>query len=305
MDAAAVLGPVVPAGVPAEVLREEVVVGPALPAGAAAEVNGPGVALETMVPAGAAAVGAAGQVQQLIETLGPEDTSRKCYVYLGTFARVLPNPAGMQDLKNVGELSRAELAACIRDAWNNLVAVSGPRRVSRDGEGDEGNDSSDVIDKMAVVREAHADGDVHCHVALRLSRSLRFRPAKAALLQRHKLVSHWSCSHSQFWSAVRYVHIPSAAKPAVDLEPYAWTKDGSALDLFAESQKPYTARALKPRREVNDTAVAAEHEKPRAFTKMDLTAIILDQGLSTKAAAMKYAQDVRANPRLTLAARQP
>ena len=49
---------------------------------------------------------------------------------------------------------------------------------------DEG-EINDIIEKMVVVREEHADGDVHCHVALRLSRSLRFRPAKMTLLQRH------------------------------------------------------------------------------------------------------------------------
>ena len=85
---------------------------------------------------------------------------------------------------------------------------------------------NDIIEKMLVAREEHADGDVHCHVAIRLSRSLRFRPAKMTLLQRHKLASHWSCSHTQFWSAVRYLHMPSESKPAVDGEPFAWATDG-------------------------------------------------------------------------------
>lgn len=234
------------------------------------------------------------RINQLIQALGPEDPSQKLRVYMGTFSRVLPETAEMQGLKNVADMTRQELAVCIRDAWNQPNHYVGARRVPDEGVNE--GEINDIIEKMLVAREEHADGDVHCHVAIRLSRSLRFRPAKMTLLQRHKLASHWSCSHTQFWSAVRYLHIPSENKPAVDGEPFAWAKDGSTLDLFAEAQEPYVAQVWKRRREEKDKAVAAGQGKPKAFTKMDLTAVILDQGLTTKAAVMQYAQDKAANP---------
>ena len=228
------------------------------------------------------------RMERIIQALGSEDGGRKERVYLGTFSRVLPETRDMQGLRDVADLSRQELADCIRDSWNNPVNVGAGR--PRQVEPDEA-EIQEVIDKMVVVREAHASGDVHCHVALKLCKSLRFRPAKAALLQRHHLASHWSCTHTQFWSVVRYVHIPSEAKPDVDQAPFVWTREGALLDLFAESQEPFMARAWKRRREDKDKAAEAGAAKHKPFSKIDLTSIILDKGLLTKAAIMRYAQD--------------
>ena len=63
------------------------------------------------------------------------------------------------------------------------------------------------------------------------------------------------------------------------------------LDLFAESQEPFMARAWKRRREDKDKAAEAGAAKHKPFSKIDLTSIILDKGLLTKAAVMRYAQD--------------
>lgn len=125
------------------------------------------------------------------------------------------------------------------------------------------------------------------------------------LRERDRLAAHFACSHTQFWSAVRYGFIPTAAKPVVDDAPLSWCETGGwgALDLFAESQRPWTADLWKKRREVFWGKVATESadflgnslnplqvsekmvsaglaKKQRRFSKLDLTAIILDRGLS-------------------------
>ena len=222
---------------------------------------------------------------QKLEDMGPEKASVKLRVYLGTLSRVLPETLRSRDLCDLSGLSREYVGTLVRDAWDRPVSVSGAGRPRAE----EGNGQS-VVDMMVVVREAHESGEVHFHVAVKLARSLRFLPAKAALRQRHRVASHWSCSHTQFWSAVRYCHIPSERKPEVDSQPYTWSADGSNMDLFALSQEPFTARMWKRRREDNEKA-AAGVKKARSFTKLDLTATVLDQGLKSAAAILSYAQE--------------
>lgn len=97
---------------------------------------------------------------------------------------------------------------------------------------------------------------------------------------------------TQCFSAVRYCHIPSETKHIVDKEPAQWTSDGKVLDLFAESQEPFVATAWKRRREEREKAVASGEKKAKgaSFSKLDLTAIIIDQSLKSNAAIMSYAQ---------------
>eukprot|EP00973_Karenia_brevis_P031913 4404171-Karenia_brevis.AAC.1 len=123
---------------------------------------------------------------------------------------------------------------------------------------------------------------------------MRWKPAKRTLRERDRIATHWSATHKQFWSALRYLTVPTEKKPVVD-DPeklYIWTRSGRSLDLYAESQEPFIARAWKQRRERKELKEAAGGSNKRArFSKLDLTAIILDQGLKTKAAVMEYTQD--------------
>ena len=240
--------------------------------------------------AGAAADSSVEHMQRIIDTMGAEDRTSKQAVYLVTFSRVLPDVREERGLCDVSTLSRQEIANKVRDAWDHPLTDSGRGRPRvRVDEGDEGTAS--VLLKIAVFREIHVSGDIHYHAALKLARSMRFRPAKAALRERHQLASHWSCTHSHFYSTVRYCHIPSESKPEVDNEPYSWGVGGVPLDLCAESQEPFISRAWKRRREENDKKAAAGLEKQRAFTKLDLTAVIVDQQLQTKAEVLAYTQD--------------
>ena len=142
-----------------------------------------------------------------------------------------------------------------------------------------------VLECLAVFRERHAAtpgalGPYHWHVAVKGSRSFRFSPYKRALHLEHGLATHWSCSHTGYWSAVRYGFLPSTRKPQADLDPdpRTWARTGAHVPLFEASQEPVTAGALARRREkkVKD-ALAKGKPEPRP-TEMDLYAVIVKNG---------------------------
>ena len=100
----------------------------------------------------------------------------------------------------------AHTAGCRRHGARFIrqsVAVAGHAGRSRDG----------VLLELVVAKEAHADGSTHFHVAVKLVSCMRFRRAKLTLQERHKLPSHWSCSQTQLWSALRYLHVATPEKP--------------------------------------------------------------------------------------------
>ena len=141
-------------------------------------------------------------------------------VYLVTFSALLPSTmeaaAGVQQLRDVSNLTRAD----IRDAV--LSAVAEPYLEPHVRGGRPRQRTPEVV-KLVVVAEMHAARDArHFHVALRLSEKARFLPFAKALRARHGLASHWSATHTQWWSALRYVCVPSDTKPIVDAEPECW-----------------------------------------------------------------------------------
>ena len=73
---------------------------------------------------------------------------------------------------------------------------------------DSGSESRFQLELMTVFRERHVAGPYHFHVALKASRSFRFAPYKRALHVGHGLATHWSCTHTGYWSAVRYGFMP-------------------------------------------------------------------------------------------------
>ena len=169
-----------------------------------------------------------------------------------------------------------------RDAIDNPEKVVGAGR--QPAERTESN-----VEKLDVFRERHADGSAHFRVAVKLSANARFKVAKATLQNRHKVPSHWSCSHRQWWSAVWYGHVPFPRKPVAHEAPVGWRRDGKRLDVFEESQEPFNAHALKAARERGDLSAAALGKR-RNFTKLDFTAMVIARHLHTKATFMTYAQ---------------
>ena len=119
-------------------------------------------------------------------------------------------------------------------------------------------------------------------------------PFKTALRQRAGFASHWSTSHTQYWSALRYGVFATQHEPHVDVPPLPWTSDGRRLDLYAESQEPWNAHALRARREASERAHEAgrpaKRRKGTAFGKLDFTALVVAEQLGTPSAVMEYVQ---------------
>ena len=68
--------------------------------------------------------------------------------------------------------------------------------------------------------------------------------------RRHAIATHWSTSHKQLWSAVRYVHCTRLGKETVDRKPLVWTQDDRKLNLHDEANEPFQAAAWNRKREL-------------------------------------------------------
>ena len=229
----------------------------------------------------------------MVDLLPAAAEAGRSMVYLITFSALLPgaqHAAGIHHaLRDVNACTREE----IRDAVLNAVADPCFDPNARGGRPRQRQ--SEVV-KLVVAAEHHSARPArHFHVALRLSEKARFLPYAKALLQRHGLASHWSDSHTQWWSAVRYLCVPTETKPAVDAEPLAWSQDGTPVNLFEASQEPFNAKALKARREKTvlqpAPAGSSKRVKTEPFTKLDFTALVIAEGLETKNAVMAYVQE--------------
>lgn len=218
---------------------------------------------------------------RVMQDLGPEQAQHRSGVYLATVSNVLATTREAADLRDVARMSRQEVAASFADAFDN--PIRSPEKGGRP------SNLTAVVRRMVVVQEFHASGLPHFHVAVQLHDRRSFMPAKKTLRLRRKIAVHFSCSHTQFWSALRYCVVPTVKKPEVDALPFPWSPSGEELDLFELAQRPFNADGWKRRREIADMAASAIGKKAR-FTKLDLTAIIISKNLSSKNALLEYAQ---------------
>ena len=128
---------------------------------------------------------------------GKEDPRARQQVYLVTVSRVLPATlANVPGFRDLAQLSREDIANAMRDALENPMKGDGGGRPRP-------SEPSSRVSALVVFQEAHADQSVHFHVVVRLTAYSRFAAAKRTLREKHGLPSHWSCSHKQFWSALR------------------------------------------------------------------------------------------------------
>jgi hypothetical protein len=231
-------------------------------------------------------------VQRLLDE-GGEEANASQRVYLVTISRVVA--ARLEDgrpYKDLTTMSRMDIGLAIRDAFDKPLPT-GPRGGRPRAGAHDGVDQASLLSFVVVFREHHADGSVHFHAVVKLTKNFRFGSAKHALRIRHCLPSHWSCTHTQVWSAMRYLYIGTHAKPDVDESPWQWTLDGRELDLFALSQQPFEANLWRKRREVSDksSAQATKAAKTsKAFSKLDMTALVISKNLRTKDSLMAYVQ---------------
>ena len=164
----------------------------------------------------------------------PEDDKARRMVFLITFAPVLAETAlvAEQPLKTLDGLTREDIRDAVLDAIANPVL--GNLRGGRP------RTNALEVTKLVVFLEEPR----HFHCAIKLTDQTRFLPLKKALRQRAGLASHWSTSHAQWWSAVRYGTFTTERKQTVDSSPLAWAASGEPLNLYEESQEPFQAAAF-------------------------------------------------------------
>ena len=232
-------------------------------------------ALETRVPQ-----------TSFAESLPTELSSnhRSQSVYLCTIARVLPGTLQAADFKDVRRMTRQQIGDCVRAAFNDPIVEPGQagRRAVE----------AEVVKKLAVFQEAHEDGEPHFHIAILLNAERRWLVAKRTLQIRNRLPSHWSASHKQFWSAVRYGAIATCKKPVVDDSPFQWSIDGLVWSLFDAAQEPWNAHCWRQRLEKAERKRLCGELKGKAkFSKLDLTSLIIAKDLKSAADIMAFAQN--------------
>ena len=138
--------------------------------------------------------------------LGPVDDELLSSVYLVTLPRVLAATlASTQHLQDPSSLSREQIRDAVWGAMENLDVTARGGRPRDPNQGP-------LMLKVSVVKEKHSDGSYHFHVGLKLRSQQRFLAARRTLLDRHGLASHWSSSHTQWWSVVRYLVYTSTGK---------------------------------------------------------------------------------------------
>ena len=155
--------------------------------------------------------------------------------------------------------------------------------------------------KICIFREKHSNDDLHDHGSLLGSKCFRFNPMKQALLREYGLASHWSCTHTNYASAVAYGYLPSLKKSLLELDasPYLWPeRDAPELKahppLAEASRMPVTAAALEERREKQRQKKAEAGKKENKFKDIDLWPIVVAQNILAEAGAaerlMAYAK---------------
>ena len=203
------------------------------------------------------------------------DDDARCFVTLITLSAVLPDTAqnAQPPLRTLENLSRED----VRDAV--LDALANPEQSENGGRP---RAPAQPL-KLVVCLEI----PWHFHVALKLRYKTGFLPFKNALRARSGLASHWSTSHREWWSPLRYLCFASDTKLAIDEEPLQWTHDGHQIDLFGECNEHYSAAAHKKRRE--EAVMRPDPSKKRkreTFGKLDMTSLVLAEGLKTPAQIM-------------------
>ena len=210
--------------------------------------------------------------------LGDEGTAEdKKKVYLVT----LPHPkqdrsADGFPLVAPGSLSKQDILERFRDSCAHPIYAD---QVSM------ANSCAVKLEMCGIWREFHKPGeaaqaDTHDHLPMKAEASFRFMPVKRALLRRHGLASHWSCTHVGYWSCVRYCAVPSPKKPfaSLDHKPLLWP-EATHPKIEECCHQPVTANALHQLRQkrVLDAAELGE-EEPRV-TEMDVWALVVRTGI--------------------------
>ena len=165
--------------------------------------------------------------------------------------------------------TKPQMLACLLDACARPVYLD-PKSIA--------NACRVKVVQTGIWRECAA-GHIHDHAPLLAAASFRFLPVKRALLQRHGLASHWSCTHTCYNSMVRYLVVPSPPKKplaCLDASPETTPSHPDLLDCIHE---PITSAALGAKRlRVEQKAGEKGTPDPRV-TEMDIWALVVRSGI--------------------------
>ena len=205
----------------------------------------------------------------------PSDSTKQ-RVYLVTLSRPKQDFSsnGIR-LRAPAEFSKKQILAFVREACEHPAYLNHLCRASG---------SKVSLLRVCVFREFYKPdengvADIHDHLPLLAEGSFRFMPVKRALLNRRGLASHWSCTHTGYWSALRYCVVPSPKKPLVSLDqaPEVWPESHPAHDECVHA--PVTAEAIQAKRKkACDTRAEEGKSEPRP-TDMDVWALVVRSGI--------------------------
>jgi len=215
-------------------------------------------------------------------SLDDEQQQARQWAYLVTFSHpVAAQAATGETLVAPETLTREQILRCLQDACAHPVHMDA-RSVMLG--------SSVQLKQVSVWRELHQAGaggaqapaaaqiHAHYHVAVSASHKFSFAPVKRALLRRHGLASHWSCTHNGYWSCIRYVCMPSPTKSLASLDrtPVLWAAEGQHPPPRDCCHQPLTAAAVRANRtRAEDTAAEAGKREPRV-SEMTLWPLVVD-----------------------------
>ena len=203
-------------------------------------------------------------------------------VYLVTIAH--PKEAKSKDgypLKAPGSMTKQEVLDKFRWSCANPVYVDAKNIVAK---------PSVPLDKTGVWRELHAaaPGEVaqpHDHIAVKALRTFRFGPVQRSLLRNCGLASHWSRTHTGYWSTVRYLVKPSPKKPesSLDHSPVLWAHNGEHPDPLTLCNEPLTAGAIESRRLRADNTAAEAGKAPARIQEIDIWPVVVKNNIKNSA----------------------
>ena len=219
------------------------------------------------------------------------DEKKGRLVYLVT----LPHPkqafsAEGRPLVAPGSMSQREvldkfLACCARPVYRDARSIREARSVP--------------VRKTGVFRELHqADptgvAQQHDHLPIVAERMFMYLPVKRALLERYGLASHWSGTHDGYWSAIRYLVMPSPRKPEASLDkgPVLWAATEPHPPVLECCNAPLTAKAIQARREAKDKNAAEKGKQAPRVNDLDVWHIVVKNKICNTADDMTGAQQL-------------
>ena len=216
--------------------------------------------------------------------LEPEDDNAKKMVYLLTASHPLRKHSSCGVLLRApntyskADLLKALLDACEQPMYNNLGNAARASHVE--------------LSQCGIFQEYHspnASGEIHIHyhVPMVAVEGFRWGPVKRALLQRHRIATHWSSNHVGYANALRYCAWPSEKKHAsvLDGNPLLWSSAGPGHHppLFEACQPPTTAALLQRRREVKVLQAAEKGEAEPRPSEIDVWPLVVKHNIRNTA----------------------